>query len=428
MGLQKFDWYSGCVGFVFFSFCMWLWFGVGFSSGVSYVVGLYGTFSSFFCFDSVSFYLCLLSVFLWISLVFVFTKISWVSTAVITLSVVCSLISYCCVHALMFWVFYELSILCLLLLLVIESPYSERYIASWYLLGYVVLTSLPMLLCLFYFSFFWGSYNISFWFSDMMQGVSEVVVAVLGVMFITKIPLPPFHVWLPIVHAEASSAVSVCLSGYIMKLGVLGVCRFCCFILPYSLFFEGYVIVSMLMSVLFFFSATRELDGKRWLAFMSLSHMIIVSVCLCVVSFEGSAIAFLFSLGHGLSAGVTFVLLWMAYDVSGSRNWNILKFCLSSSLLFRCLTVGCLCTVASLPPTMQFFSEVFVLCESGPLSLSFVYVFFMYLFCSGLVPLFFIGGLLTRHYNISLGVSEVWVYKSSILFLVIWSFIGFMVV
>lgn len=86
--------------------------------------------SGIFYFDSVRLYLCLLSGFLWVSLLFIFDKIRSLSKVVITFRVICSLISYCCTHALMFWVFYEMSILLLLLLLVVESPYSERYIAS----------------------------------------------------------------------------------------------------------------------------------------------------------------------------------------------------------------------------------------------------------------------------------------------------------
>ena len=79
---------------------------------------------------------------------------SFISKIMVALSIFCSLVRFCCVHSLGFWVFYEMSILFLLLLLVIESPYSERYVASWYLLGYVVLTRLPMLLCIFYLSFY----------------------------------------------------------------------------------------------------------------------------------------------------------------------------------------------------------------------------------------------------------------------------------
>ena len=222
-------------------------------------------------------------------------------------------------------------------------------------------------------------------------------------MFITKIPLPPFHVWLPIVHAEARSIVSVCLRGYIMKLGILGVCRFRSHLLSGVVFSEEYMIVALLLAILFFFRATRELDGKRWLAFLRLSHIIIASVCLCVVKYEGSSLAFVFSLGHGLSAGVTFIFLWLAYEVSGSRNWRILKYCLSGRLFMRCLVASCLCTVASLPPTLQFFSEVFILSEAGVLRVFFICAFYFYLFCSGLVPLFLIGRLLSRHYSISFG-------------------------
>ena len=219
--------------------------------------------SSYFCFDSVSLYLVLLSVFLWISLLFLFKVVSLSSKILITFSVICSLVSYCCVHSLVFWVFYEMSILLLLLLLILESPYSERYIASWYLLGYVVLTSLPMLLCIFYLSLNWGRFKLRFWFDSYEGCVRSGVFAVLAVMFITKVPLPPFHVWLPIVHAEARSIVSVCLRGYIMKLGILGVCRFCSHLLSNLVFSNLYMVIVLLLSVLFFFSAARELDGKR---------------------------------------------------------------------------------------------------------------------------------------------------------------------
>lgn len=82
-------------------------------------------------------------------------------------------------------------------------------------------------------------------------------------MFITKIPLPPFHVWLPIVHAEARSPVSMCLRGYIMKLGLLGVCRFRYSLLSDYVFRGPYVLIGLCFAILFFFSAARELDGKR---------------------------------------------------------------------------------------------------------------------------------------------------------------------
>lgn len=94
-----------------------------------------------------------------------------------------------------------------------------------------------------------------------------------------------------------------------MKLGVLGVFRFCFSLLSNYIFSEAYVLLCILVSVLFFFSASRELDGKRWLAFMRLSHILVVSACLCVGDYELGGLSFLYCLGHGLSAGVTFLFL-----------------------------------------------------------------------------------------------------------------------
>lgn len=64
-------------------------------------------------------------------------------------------------------------------------------------------------------------------------------------------------------HAEARSPVSMCLRGYIMKLGLLGVCRFSYYVLSEYVFGFWYIAVCLLFAVLFFFSAARELDGKR---------------------------------------------------------------------------------------------------------------------------------------------------------------------
>ncbi|MBM6549459.1 hypothetical protein H7673_11535, partial [Streptococcus dysgalactiae subsp. equisimilis] len=68
-------------------------------------------------------------------------------------------------------------------------------------------------------------------------------------------------------------------------------------------------IVCLRFAVLFFLSAARELDGKRWLAFLSLAHIVIASICFCVCGYDKASLSYLYCFGHGLSAGVTFLLL-----------------------------------------------------------------------------------------------------------------------
>lgn len=88
---------------------------------------------------------------------------------------------------------------------------------------------------------------------------------------------------------------------------------------------------------------------------------------------------------------------------------------------------GCLCTVASLPPTVQFLSEVSVLSEAGWVRFVFIMGLFVYLFCGGLVPIFLLGSLLTRHYSIRFGPGNVFGGVASLLLLLLWRFLLFLV-
>nr|AQS80278.1 NADH dehydrogenase subunit 4 [Fasciola jacksoni] len=425
MGFQKFDWYSWYLGvgvMIVVEGVLALMSGLGL-----WLLGLYSVEFGVFVFDSVSFYLCLLSLFLGISLLFVVRELSVSSRVMLSLSLGASLACYCCISGIWFWVFYEMSILPLLFLLILESPYSERFIASWYLLGYVVFSSLPMLFCILYLGGVVGSYRFQDWSLGVLDCNDLGVYVILAVMFITKIPLPPFHVWLPIVHAEASSPVSMYLSGYVMKLGLLGVLRFCYNLLPDLIFSFWYVGLALGFAVLFFFSASCELDGKRWLAFFSLAHIVIVVVCFSFCLFDDVSLALVYSLGHGLSAGVTFMLLWFLYEVSGSRNWLVLKGVISGSLLVRCIVVMCVCSVASVPPTVNFFSEVIILSESGFSLLFGALLLCLYLFVGGLVPMFLVGCLLARHCSVSFECGYVLGYLGGVVFLVGWCCVVFLV-
>ena len=121
------------------------------------------------------------------------------------------------------------------------------------------MTSLPLLLVLLYMSVVEDSFFFDGWCGRRGYGFWEFVV--ICFIFFTKIPLFPFHTWLPIVHAEATRIVSIFLSGYIMKLGILGVFRCSSYILNSE--FMLYLFFCCLMGVLFFVVSSGELDGKR---------------------------------------------------------------------------------------------------------------------------------------------------------------------
>lgn len=222
----------------------------------------------------------------------------------------------------------------------------------------------------------------------------------LGVLFLTKVPIFPFTAWLPIVHAEATRVVSVCLRGYIMKLGVLGLMRLCYLVIPEGVFFFNYVGYLLFFAVLCFIFASSELDKKRWLAFLRLSHIVICPLCLVVCEVEDYQISFSYCLGHALSASIAFILFWFLSRSVGRRCWFMLKKGLASSYFLPLYLFFTMCFCASLPFTLQFFCELYAVCVSARVSLFMAALLIFYLFFRALVPLVCLGYRVTRYLDV----------------------------
>ena len=390
-----------------------------FSSGLLLVWVGVPILESYFVFDSLSFYLVLLVLLLGIySNVSFCNYISGEVKLYLFMSIGFSVLCFCVNHSVVFWCFYELSMLPLLYLIFKESPYSERFLAGWYFSAYLLITRLPLILILVYLSVVNGTVFMTYWSG---VDISLSVYYLLSFVFFTKVPLVPFHTWLPIVHAEATSIVSIFLSGYIMKLGILGVYRCSFFIFDYR--FICYLFVCCMMCLFFFITSANELDGKRWLAFLRLAHIVVPFLSFFIRDCIKINFSFLYCLGHGLSAGIVFGLLWYFYDLSKSRNWLLLKYGINGSVSMF-LVIFRLLTLCSFPPTIQFF------CEVRLIKLSFdsvLYILFwcVYLFLGGLIPLILCGHLLVRReYTEVVGCNK-FCYFFYIFYLCAWCYLGF---
>lgn len=368
-------------------------------------------------FDCLSFYLIILVFFLGLYRLFCFKSSIGVSSKLFLLiSLIFRILCFCVKHCILFWCFYELSMLPLLYLIFCDSPYSERFLAGWYFASYLIFTSLPLVLLLLYISFTKGSLYFSSWESRSFY----FVYLTLSFVFFTKVPLIPFHTWLPIVHAEATRVVSIFLRGYIMKLGLLGVFRCCPFIFKKNFLF--YVILCCVFRIFFILTASLELDGKRWLAFLRLSHIVVPFLGLFFRKWDVVSLSFLFCLGHGLRAGLVFGMLWYFYDSSKTRNWLLLKSSIRGKVIMFLLCVRML-SLCSFPPTLQFFCEVMLL-SSSSFSLPILAFWVFYLFLGGLVPLILCGHLLTRSECFESNSFRFYRFIHYFLFLLSWCYLG----
>ena len=259
--------------------------------------------------------------------------------------------------ALLFWFFYELSIISALYLLVKKRLYPERYIARWYMTGYVLLRGVPLLICILLVSLSEGGFKILCWGNDNNE--LRLLYFIIVIMFCTKIPLVPFHRWLPIVHAEASRPVRVVLRGYIMKLGIVGVLRVCSGWLVNNYVFSVVAVIFM-VSLVFMCWAYAEVDSKRWLAVLSLLHIVVRVVILIFGEYNTDLVSLLYLYGHGCSVSAMFVFIWWGYRCILSRRWLILSTIFCSVIFIQVVSVIVFMGVSSFPPTLQFFGEVVV--------------------------------------------------------------------
>ena len=141
------------------------------------------------------------------------------------------------------------------------------------------------------------------------------------IAFAIKVPLFPFHTWLPDAHVEAPTVGSVILAGVLLKMGTYGILRFCIPLFP-----EGTVAFTPLISKLAVISiiygalvAMVQPDLKKLVAYSSVSHLGFVVLGLFALNSQGVQGGIIQMVNHGLSTGALFLLVGMIYERRHTR-------------------------------------------------------------------------------------------------------------
>lgn len=230
---------------------------------------------------------------------------------------------------LLFFLFYEVEIVPLYLLIAIWGGQRRGYAAMKFLL-YTALSGILVLIS--FLGLVWLSGATSFDYEPLRSHTLAVdrqlllLIPLLIGLFI-KIPIFPFHTWLPDAHVEASTPVSILLAGVLLKLGTYGLLRF-----GIGLFLEGWVVIAPYMATLAAISALYgaccaivQKDMKKVVAYSSIAHMayILLAVSattrLSIVAATGQMIA------HGLISALLFLLVGVVYKKTGSRDVEFLR-------------------------------------------------------------------------------------------------------
>jgi NADH-quinone oxidoreductase subunit M len=144
--------------------------------------------------------------------------------------------------------------------------------------------------------------------------------------FAIKVPLIPFHTWLPLAHVEAPTSGSILLAGVLLKVGGYGLIRFNLGMTPHGAeFFAPLMMVVCVIGIIYgALTALAQTDVKRLVAYSSVSHMGFVCLGLFALNRTGIAAAVIQMVNHGLTTGALFACVGILYERYHTREMSMM--------------------------------------------------------------------------------------------------------
>src|SRR5512132_198493 len=228
----------------------------------------------------------------------------------------------------LFYIFWEAMLIPMYLIIGIWGGPNRVYAAVKFVL-YTLVGSLLMLVAILVLYFQHGAATGVFtydlpviprWVVPGGRGQSLLFLA-FALAFAIKVPMWPFHTWLPDAHVEAPTPGSVILAGVLLKMGTYGFLRFCLPLFPQaSIAFAPWVIALAVVGILYgAWVSTVQADIKKLVAYSSVSHLGFVVLGLFTLNEQGMVGGIIQMINHGLSTGALFLIVGMLYERRHTR-------------------------------------------------------------------------------------------------------------
>ena len=238
---------------------------------------------------------------------------------------------FCALDLVLFYVFWEAVLIPMYFLIGIWGHERRIYAAVKFFL-YTFAGSVLMLLGIVHLYLSTGSFSLV----DLQDPASSAHASLMGLhpralmllfgafalAFMIKVPMWPFHTWLPDAHVEAPTAGSVILAGVLLKMGTYGFVRVCLPLFPDQAHAAAPLFVALAVVGIVYGAivAAVQPDMKKLVAYSSVSHLGFVMLGIFTFTHLGMVGALLQNINHGVSTGMLFFLVGMLYDRRHTRE------------------------------------------------------------------------------------------------------------
>ena len=364
--------YGVAVATIEFALSLWLWFafdnsvsGMQFmehlplisSFGINYILGV----------DGISLFIIILASFFTMIGIASLTDTPNVKNMIITLLFLqMTMVGvFVALDAMVFYVFWELSLVPMLYIIGAWGG-PQRIYASVKFFLYTFAGSLVMLVGVLFMAYFYyqatgqWSFAILDWYRLILPETFQLWLFVaFFIGFAIKVPMFPFHTWLPYAHGQAPTIGSVILAAILLKMGTYAFIRFSLPLFPdaSTYFMFPIAVLAIIMIIYTAMVAYAQKDIKQVVAYSSVSHMGVIILGTFALNVEGISGSIFLMIAHGVVSGALFLLVGVIYDRRHTKLMS--EFGGLASVMPKFATVFGIMMMASvgLPLTINFVGE-----------------------------------------------------------------------
>jgi len=260
-----------------------------------------------------------------------------------------------------FFIFWELTLVPMYFLVGIWGAEGRIYAAVKFFL-YTHVASMLILLAFFLIYKETGTMDMTL-VRESMLASPVLIWWLLFIGFAVKMPIFPFHTWLPDAHVQAPAPISVLLAGVLLKMGAYAMIRMVVLMMPEQSANFAWVILALGLITLFYagFMALYETHLKKMVAYSSISHMGLVTVAIATLSYSGLSAALYEMIGHALIISPLFLIAGFLHHKTGSWQMGDMGGLMQRAPYLSAIFVLAGLAALGLPGTMGFVGELTIL-------------------------------------------------------------------